>query len=349
MRQQARQEDARPAILVASVLLGIGACGDPAPTVTGMPYVSPNSYQTGVFDGYAVSDPARGRSFAIRIRYPVGAPAPLPLVIFSPGGGPNPVGHLTHEEWGTRLASVGYAVIHMAHPLGDPSGHCTPLGIPAAECDSASIASGSTLGAIWYQRPRDASAVIDDLTAIEAASGARFDRSRIAIARHSGGAHTVMSTSGTALDWSASVTGVIYREPRIKAFLANSPQGIGVFGMAATSWDSIGSAVMVTTGAADSAPATADPATRLHPFQYMPPPDKYQLYLDSPDAVHNVFGLNADSGAGDRPLTQLEEYVWVSGLAFLDAYVRGLASARAWLESQEIDGWSAGVAEISRK
>ncbi len=317
--------------------------------VTGSPYASPDSYQTSVFDGYTVSDLARSRSFAIRIRYPLGAPAPLPLVIFSPGGGPNPVGHLTHEEWGTRLASVGYAVIHMAHPLDDPSDHCEPLGIPPAECDSASITSGTTLGAIWYERPRDASAVIDDLAGIEAASGARFDRSRIGIAGHSGGAHTVMSTAGTALDWSPSVTKIIYREPRILAFLANSPQGIGVFGVTTTSWDSIGSPVMVTTGAADSAPATPDPATRLHPFQYMPPPDKYQLYLDSPDAVHNVFGLNAAEGAGDRPLTQLEEYVWVSGLAFLDAYVREFAPARAWLESRQIERWSAGVATISRK
>ncbi len=352
MRRQANQRDALIDIVLAGLLLGVGACSkstDPAPMVTGGPYVSPNSYQTGVFDGYTVLDPARGRSFAIRVRYPVGAPSPLPLVIFSPGGGPNPAGHMTHEEWGTRLASVGYAVIHMAHPAGDPAAHCAPLGIPPAECDSASIASGATLGPIWYERPRDASAVINDLGAIEAASGTLFNRSQIAIAGHSGGAHTVMSTSGTAVDWSASVKGVIYREPRIRAFLANSPQGIGIFGMSPTSWDSIARPVMVTTGAADSGGATADPRLRLHPFQYMPPPDKYQLYLDSPNAVHNVFGLNAATGAGDRPLTQLEEYVWVSGLAFLDAYVRGLAPARAWLESREIEGWSAGVATISRK
>jgi len=69
----------------------------------------------------------------------------------------------------------------------------------------------------------------------------------------------------------------------------------------------------------------------------------------SRNAAHNVFGLNAATGAGDRPLTQLEEYVWNSGLAFLDAYARGLAPARAWLESQEIKGWSGGVATISRK
>jgi predicted dienelactone hydrolase len=271
------------------------------------------------------------------------------VVIFSPGGGPNPVGHLTHEEWGTRLASVGYAVIHMAHPLDDPSGHCAPLGIPPAECTETAITSGTTVGAIWYDRPRDASAVIDNLAGIEAASGARFDRSRIGIAGHSGGAHTVMSTAGIALDWSPSVRGVVYREPRIRAFLANSPQGVGDFGVTATSWASIAPPVMVTTGAADSAPATPDPAARLQPFERMPPPDKYQLYLDSPGAVHNVFGLNAAEGAGNRPLTPLEEYVWVSGLAFLDAYVRGFAAARAWLQSQQVEGWSEGVATISRK
>lgn len=317
--------------------------------VTGGPYVSPRSYQTAVLDGYVVADPTRMRTLAIRIRRPVGAPPPLPLVIFSPGGGANPQGHMTHEEWGTRLASAGYAVIHMAHPAGEPSAHCAPLRIPAVECDSVSIASGATLGPIWYQRPRDATAVINDLSAIEAATGARFDFSRIAIAGHSGGAHTVMSTSGTAVDWSASVKRVIYREPRIRAFLANSPQGIGIFGMSPASWDSISPPVMVTTGRADSGGATDDPTLRLHPFQHMPAPDKYQLYVDSPDAVHNVFGLNAATGAGDRPLTKLEEYVFASGLAFLDAYVRELPPARAWLRSREIEGWSAGVAKISWK
>ena len=339
--------------MLSGGLLGVGGCGssaDSPPMATGSPYVTPNLYQTGVFDGHTVSGSTRGRIFDVRIRYPVGAPSPLPLVIFSPGGGPNPSGHLTHEEWGTRLASAGYGVIHMAHPLGDdPSAHCTPLGIPAAECDSAAITSGNTLGVIWYHRPRDASAVINSLDAIEAASGVLFNRLQIAIAGHSGGSHTVMSTAGTAVDWSPSVKGVIYREPRIKAFLANSPQGIGIFGMSSTSWDSIGSAVMVTTGDADSGGATDDPTLRLHPFQYMPPPDKYQLYLSSPDAVHNVFGLNAVDGEPDRPLTQLEEYVFSSGVAFLDAYVRDLTPARAWLQSQEIEGWSAGVARISRK
>ncbi len=285
MRRSTRHGDAHQAIVVASLLLVVGSCSKsvaPPPTATGQAYASPNSYPTGVFDGYAVTDPVRGRTFDIRVRFPVGGPSPLPLVLFSPGGGANPMGHLTHEEWGTRLASVGYAVIHMAHPAGDPDAHCGPLGIPPGECDSASIASGSTLGPIWYQRPRDASSVIDDLAAIEAASGLSFDRTRIAIAGHSGGAHTVMSTSGTAVDWSPSVKGIIYREPRIRAFLANSPQGIGIFGMSATSWDSIMPPVMVTTGLADSGGATDDPRLRLHPFQYMPPPDKYQLFLNSP-------------------------------------------------------------------
>jgi len=348
----ALQRSVRSRFVLACLLLAAAACRGstgPTPPETGNPYVSPNSYETAVFEGYTVQDPARSRSFAIRIRYPVGAPAPLPLVLFSHGGGPNPQGHLANEEWGTRLAAVGYAVIHMAHPLDDPANHCASLGIPPTECDPASISAESTLGAIWYHRPRDASAVVDDLDAIEAATGLRFNRSQIALAGHSGGAHTVMSAAGAAVDWSASVRGVVYREPRIVAFLALSPQGIGIFGMSADSWDGIRAPVMVTTGAADSGGATDDPALRLHPFQYMPPPDKYQLYLDSADAIHKVFGLNVEEGAGDRPLTQLEEYVWVSSLAFLDAYVRGYPAAQAWLGSRAIEGWSAGVAVISRK
>ncbi len=325
---------------------GVFAC---VPRAAGVPYLTPNTYPTGVVDGYTVTDAARNRSFSIRVRFPVGAPLPLPLVLWSHGGGANASGHLTHEEWGTRFASAGYAVIHIAHAPALPDSHCVPLGIPGAECTAAAIAAGSTLEAIWYHRPRDASAVLNDLAAIATATGLQFDLARIAIAGHSGGCHTVMQTAGAAIDFSASARGKTYAEPRIKAFLANSPQGIGILGMAATSWNAIRRPVMTTTGANDVAGLTDDPTLRLHPFQSMPPPDKFQLYLDSAGATHKVFGLNEVDGTGDRPLTQLEEYVWSSGIAFIDAYTRNLPAAQTWLRAGEIEAWSAGVGEISWK
>ncbi len=345
-----------PGVIGAIGIVLAGGCGGSGeggstapPPPAGGPYRTPQTYATRVFDGYTVTDAGRSRSFAIRVRYPVDAPLPLPLVLWSHGGNANAMGHLTHEEWGTRLASAGFAVIHIAHAPPAQDSHCVPLGIPPGECTVEAITTGSTLGAIWYHRPRDASAVLDDLPAIAAATGLRFDHSRIGIAGHSGGCHTVMQTAGAAVDFSPSVRQVTYSEPRIKAFLANSPQGIGILGMSATSWGGILRPVMTSTGANDVGGVTDDPVLRRDPFKGMVPPDKYELYLNSGDATHKVFGLNVVSGTGDRPLTQLEEYVWSSGLAFIDAYLRNMSPALGWLRSGEIGAWSAGVAQISRK
>jgi hypothetical protein len=53
------------------------------------------------------------------------------------------------------------------------------------------------------------------------------------------------------------------------------------------------------------------------------------------------------AGAGHQPL--FESYVHSTGLAFLDAYLKGLREARAWLESQALQTVSANVATLSRR
>jgi hypothetical protein len=62
-----------------------------------------------------------------------------------------------------------------------------------------------------------------------------------------------------------------------------------------------------------------------------------------------VFGLSERIGRDTRPLTQLETYVLSSSLAFLDAYVRDMPDALAWLTSGDIERWSGGEASIASK
>lgn len=345
---------APPAMLLAlavmcAVIATLGtACRRELPVSPGQ-YVSPESYSVEVHDGYTVTDEARGREFPVRVRYPADAPGPLPVVIFSHGAGALENGHLIYQEWGARLASAGYAVVHIAHVEGGQANHCMPLEIPPGECRPLSLLTGDTLPEVWYNPPRDVTATIDELEAIGLATGIDLDSERIALVGHSGGAHTVMSASGAAIDFSASVKSVTYLESRVKAFVANSPQGPGALGFSEMSWDGIEAPMLIATGAADTGPATPDPTTRRIPFQRMSGPGKYELFIDSPDAIHSVFGLGSEVGLGERPLTQMETYVLSSALAFLDAYVRDLPEAREWLTSGNIEAWSDGEAMITAK
>ncbi len=310
-------------------------------------YKSPEAYAVDVYDNYTVHDARRKRDIKILIRYPFGAPNPLPLIIWSHGGGANANGHNTYREWGEALASAGYAVIHLAHDDDAYNAHCAALRIPPSECEpidfTREVAQGGTLGVLWLNRPRDASATLDDLAGIEAATGLQFDRLRIGVAGHSGGAHTVMTLAGAYLDISPSVHDLRAHDLRFSAFLACSPQGIGRLGMTTNSWSSLSAPMMVQTGAADVTTGE-DAAGRLDSFKHMPPPEKYLLYINAPGATHNTFALNASVNDA-----WLEPFVRASAIAFFDAYLRNMAAAKTWLASNSMNTWSRGVAKITTK
>lgn len=334
-------ETTRPAETAAPVVAGLTSTPGP----DGM-YVTPVTYEVGVFDNYEVYDAERDRTFPILIRYPVDAPGPLPLIIWSHGGGYNDKGHHQNNEWGTVLASAGYAVIHIAHVEDEAGAHCVALQIPADECEtsdfSKEVREGGTIPSPWYHKPLDGIAVLDALENIERAANLTFDRERIGAAGWSGGTVMVMGMAGSVRDVSPSVHNFTSFEPRVKAFLANSPQGIGAIGYTETSWDGITGPVLVATGKADNTPNEQAPA-RLDSFEHMPGPDKYLLYIDSTDANHTTFGLGSD---GAR---ELQPYVAATALAFFDAYLRDYPQALAWLNSDGVSVWSSGVATITVK
>ena len=191
-----------------------------------------------MFNNYSQRCQAQSQVFDT-IRYPVGAPSHIPSIIWSRGVS-NDDGHHGYEEWGIVLARAGYAVIHVAHADDKYEAHCAPLKIPANECELSDfkkeVSDGGTLLSAFYNRPRDASAVLDDLDNIERAANLKFDRNRIGAAGHSGGSSTTMSLAGAVLDVSPSVHNLASADPRFKAFLANSLGCLGDLGLTAKSW-----------------------------------------------------------------------------------------------------------------
>lgn len=318
----------------------------PPPPPSPAEYHTPNSYlvwDTGVL---IVHDSARNRDILVRGDFPLGAPQPLPVVLISPSGDVQPDGHVQDEAWGITLASAGFAVIHLSAPDIASAAYCSDFQVPPAECEPSDfnrqVAVGGTLAAIWIARPRDASAVLDQLGFVANQIGVQLDQSRVAVAGWSGGAYTVMMLAGARVDISPSVTGVSTSDRRFVAYLANSPIGIGRGGLTGTSWEGITKPVLTQTGANDIA-SFSGPADRRNVYFLMPPGDKYEAYFASPQATHVTFGLTAFGDAA------LGVFIGRDGVAFFDAYVRGLPAARIWLSTNQLGIWSAGIGQMSAK
>ena len=91
---------------------------------------------------------------------------------------------------------------------------------------------------------------------------------------------------------------------------------------------------------------------RRVPFFRMPPTgDKYQLYIHDARAYHNMFLLQTAKcrPADQARCTEIVQRIRSSVLAFLDAHVRQLPAAVAWLNSNNIVNASNGDAEWTAK
>ena len=293
----------------------------------------------------AVRDTAHNRDVLVRVDFPSGAPQPLPVVLFSPGGGINPNGHEGNPSWGNTLATAGFAVIRLNAADIAHGTYCAEFQVPAAECEgvdfSQEVADGGSLPAVMIARPRDASAVLDQLGLIANQIGVALDPSRVAMAGYSSGAHTAMVTAGARVDLSPTVRGISLADPRFLAYLALSPQGIGRLGFNVSSWEGITKPVLTQTGSNDYA-VNQTPDTRQHPYTFMPPGDKYQAFFISPEATHFTFSLENSS-------SYLTNFIGRNAVAFFDAYLRGLPAARAWLTTNQLGIWSASIGQMSAK
>lgn len=139
------------------------------------------------------------------MRYPRGATGPLPLVVLSHGGLSNVRGHEELAGWGEAFAAAGYVAIHVAHAGANSiTAMCAALRVPTTECElpdyMSEVAMGGSLPPPLYERPLDARAVLDDLTAIEAAVGVCIDREGMGPGGHSGGTQHARGQRGHRRD-----------------------------------------------------------------------------------------------------------------------------------------------------
>jgi acetyl esterase/lipase len=307
------------------------------------------------------------REVRVLLRVPIGAPAPLPVVLWSHGGaeGKNSPAN-SMAEWSEVTAAAGYLTVSIAHPARNAASRsalCQTIGI-------ANAASCKVFKHLMWDRPHDIRAVLNELESMNASGelAGQIDLHRIAVGGHSagsGGAQTVGDAKRLFVPPAVDLS-----DPRPVAFLAFSPQQPGFegffdtgFGQPQHSWSDVLRPVLTATGDGDS---TCNPGPepgsclgdlpfgRRIGFQRMPAlGNKYQLYIHDADAFHTLFELNAGKcstlGVNQAKCDEMVRWLSSSALAFLDGHVRGLPAALQWLQSERVQAASRGVAEWLRR
>ncbi len=314
-------------------------------------------------------DEARGRDVPVKVYVPGSATseARAPVVVFSHGMGGSREGY---EYLSRHLASHGYLVIHPTHKgsdteairgefrrrirdrlaLGDGAEMEPAVRPGAGGAGGGVIARNTSDPENLRNRPGDVAFVLDHVAA-DPALCAIADLERVAVAGHSFGSYTAMACAGMLVDLPGAPD-ASFREERIKAAIAMSPQGTGAMGVDAGAWAGIEIPVLYLTGTKDYGQGERPAAWRREAFDASVRPDQYFVCIT--DATHMTFADNA--GLRLRPGAKADPrhaehigYVRMAALAFLDAHVRDDAAARVWLASDALRGLSAGAAPIERR
>lgn len=283
---------------------------------------------------FVVRDTKRNdREIPLRVYLPASGPAPI--LLFSHGlGGSNQGNAFLGQHWAKR----GYVAVFLQHP-GSDSGVWQD--VPKAE-RRGSMKKAANLDN-FLLRVDDVGAVLDALTAWNSTAGhalaGRLDLTRVGMSGHSFGAVTTQAVSGQHFPM-----GYEFTDRRIKAAVAFSPStpkrgsADKAFGAVSIPW-------LLMTGTADTAPIGGQTVeSRRHVFPSLPAGHKYELVLEG--AEHSAFTDRALPG-DSLPRNPNHHRVMLGfTTAFFDAYVRGDASAQAWLDGPSAkalleakDGW----------
>lgn len=350
--------------------------GCSASLVPGCLYAPPATYSVDALESEVVYTDVAGqpRRVPIAIRRPLGAAAPLPVVIWSHGGAEghrNPRRSLA--EWSEATAQAGYLSISLAHePRGtDPSTLdntrqllCAALAEASAPDPVWNLAQRPTCRQFKYlnwDRPQDIRAVLDELERMNRQGPLRgqIDLQRMALAGHSAGAGGALTVAGALRNFTGRLIDLSDPRRRARAVVALSPQQPGNEGFFDTdfdrpthSWLRLGLPVLLATGDGDSTCQPIDepgscfgdlPSGRRIGFERMPAGDKYLLYLQDARVFHGLFGLETgDRRCAVSPVAQqhceaVAQVLRATVLAFLDAHLLARPPAWRWLSGRDVE------------
>lgn len=271
----------------------------------------------------SVSDSVRKRNIPIFVYLPPQKTA-APVILFSHGlGGSRHGSSFLGRHWAAR----GYLAVFLQHPGSDDSVWKTTA------IDKRREAMQQAAGAEnFLLRVKDVPAVLDQLKLWNSVDGhvlhGRADLTRVGMSGHSFGAVTTQAVSGQSGFKVAPPT-----DPRIKAAIAFSPSSPRGGAEPDVAFGSVKIPWMVMTGTKDlSLIGNADLESRYAVFPALPPDGKYELILK--DAEHSVFTDRALPGDRQQRNPNHHRVILALSTAFWDAWLRGDAAAKSWLDGK---------------
>tara|TARA_R110002072_G_scaffold166989_5_gene320449 strand:- start:8778 stop:9833 length:1056 start_codon:yes stop_codon:yes gene_type:complete len=205
-------------------------------------------------------DDARQRDVPVQLHLPT-TPEPWPLIVMSHGAGGN---RTTGAYLAEALAHAGYAVIQVEHPGSNTA--ALQKGGKRFRRMRRNLQAMVQEPQNWANRPQDVSFVLDHL--LQGSMATRLDADRIGICGHSFGAFTTMAVAGMTIDM-PDAADMSFRDPRIRAAVAMSPQGAGTMGVNAGAWEPIAIPLLMLTGTLDEGLGGQAWTWRREPFEEM--------------------------------------------------------------------------------
>jgi predicted dienelactone hydrolase len=291
------------------------------------------------------------------------------VIVFSHGLGAS---REQYGYFGRHMAECGYIVIAPTHAGSDTTALKDWVkkhgGIAGGAGEEGWLKSSVDDPANLRNRPRDVSFIIDQLS-VNPLLKSEADAEHVGVAGHSFGADTAMQIGGMTTNLPEEKA-KSFRDPRVKAVLPMSPEGPGVMGIEEGSWANFAAPVLFLTGTRDYGQGERSATWRRAGFEHVAGVDSYLVILNG--AGHMTFGRGPgetaaapkpvedsgkDTGGGLRErlrervkdrvrertnektggpdADQARHTAMIESLsaAFFDAYVRGDASAKAWLKA----------------
>lgn len=377
-------------------------------TMSGTTYMTTGEpYAVGSIPSATLHDAQRNKDLSMAIEYPTRG-GPYPVIVFSHGYGSSSDGYTSLTEYWT---SHGYVVIKPSHAdanalrkiiqqrrearmqeveklraAGKSRRDIAKDEAQRTAPDYAESLWDMQTPADWQNRARDISFVIDSLATLQEKYPelkGKMDTAKIGVAGHSYGAFTTMLLTGAT---SSKLTGS-FADPRIKAAIAMSPQGIGdQYGLTSQSWTNVKTPILYMTGSLDRGIVNNDdPKWRHDPFQYSPAGEK--TFISFEGARHTTFtgGLGifgADdlemSAATYTPIQTTDQYgrpvimeqrnpgrekgereylrernifsgIKSATFAFWDAYLKDNKNAKDFVRGKDLEGLNGGHVTVERK
>lgn len=292
--------------------------------------------------------PEGAGALPLLVRFPEGADAPIPLIVFSHGMGGSSE---AFDEVTAHWASHGFVVILPTHADSmrrqDEAGRREFLTNP-----STYMARVDPVG-----RVNDVKRILDSLDAIEgqvpglrlADGKALIDRSRMGMAGHSAGALTTQMAIGVKVRTRDQLRPRSFGDERFSCAIVISGQGTTNRMLARDSWSGVTRPILVITGSKDVAAVGREtPESRQDPYRFAPAGDKYLLFIEG--ATHSSYqGKETaarrllDGGDPGLDIRTIGAAVKSQTLAFWDAFLKGAEEAKDYLKRGAVEGTDPAV------